>query len=77
MCAVDPPGCVALELAIAIPTPLNRTDWEYTKLFVVSIIRRLDIGNGLNEIQVGVVTYRGLSHLLLRHHLARITSFTY
>jgi len=75
VCTVDPIECVALELCIAIPTPSNQADWDYTKEFVVSIIRRLSIGNGHNEIQVGVVTYRGLSHLLL-HHLARITSVT-
>ena len=63
VCNVDPLECVALELCIAIPTPSDPTDWDYTKEFVVSIIRRLSIGNGHNEIQVGVVTYRGLSHL--------------
>ena len=51
--------CVAMELGIAIPTQSNPRDWQNVKRFVASIVSRLPIGRADNEIQVGVVTYRG------------------
>ena len=62
MVCVASPGCVAMELGFTIPTPSNEQDWTYVKQFVTSIIRQLDIGRQDHQIQVGVATYRGLSH---------------
>ena len=67
VCVADSQECVvALELGIAIPTQSNATDWSYTKRFVASVIEQLDIGWPRNGIQVGVVTYRGLSRRFYR-----------
>jgi len=67
VCVADSQECiVALELGIAIPTQSYATDWSYTKRFVASIIEQLDIGWQRNGIQVGVVTYRGLSRRFYR-----------
>jgi len=58
---VASPGCLTLELGIAIPTPSNPSDWIYVKEFVMSLVRRLEIGRGWNAVQVAIVTYRGSS----------------
>ena len=53
------PGCVAMEVGIAIPTPPDESDWMAVKQFVTSVISQLNIGHQENQIQVGVLTYRG------------------
>jgi len=52
-----------MELGIAIPTPSNPADWQSVKRFVATVVRRLPIGRDDNQIQVGVLTYRGTAVL--------------
>ena len=59
VCVAVSPGCVAMELGLAIPTPDNDADWTYVQEFVNAIINQLDIGRMDHQIQVGVATYRG------------------
>ena len=61
VCAAASGGCVAMELGIAIPTPSGTAEWQATKQFVANVVRRLPIGRHDEAIQVGVLTYRGLS----------------
>jgi len=64
-----------MELGFTIPTPSNEQDWTYVKQFVTSIIRKLDIGRLDHQIQVGVATYRGLSHYTSTAHSNVISTY--
>ena len=63
------PGCVEMELGIAIPTPSNPADWSAVKRFVASVVSELEIGRQDGAVQVGVLTYRGQFTYLLTYLL--------